>query len=421
MEQLSGLVRFLSSDVAAIANIDSSPFDSSPAGSSPAGSCTSDGYITDASIAEAIGAVEAAGRLMDAARVRAIAPLVADPALFERLGYESPVAAVASIARISEHSARARLKIARAVCPAISVSGAHLPPTHPVIAAALDSGRMGLDAAGLVAHELGSLAGRTPVDALEFAETVMVELATGVSSHGEEMVATVSVDYLAGEVRQVAAAVDPDGARPREERSKRRREFRMGAPDEDGLVPAHGRLMPEVGSLLLGLLEAHRRSPRFAESATTALDGNSHAGDEARTPDAGIAILRDPRTPAQRRHDALAEILMAAARADGTPRLDGALVSVVVTVRDVDFSDPDGVGSDPIGTMAGSPFPVSRDSVERFIDAGGYRVVKLDKHGASMGISSLQRCFTSIQRISIAARDGYRCSAPGCSSPHFTL
>jgi hypothetical protein len=39
----------------------------------------------------------------------------------------------------------------------------------------------------------------------------------------------------------------------------------------------------------------------------------------------------------------------------------------------------------------------------------------------SIGRDSPQRCFTNIQRLGIAARDGHRCAAPGCTSPHSTL
>ena len=301
------------------------------------------------------------------------------------------------------------------------MTGAHLPAPHPIVGDALDSGQIGLDAAALVATELGSLEGRTPVDVLQVAETVMVRLAAGVSANGEAMVSTVSVDYLAGEIRQVTATVDQDGTRPREDRAKRRRDFRVGVPDEDGLVPAYGRLMPEIGSLLLGLLEAHRRSPRFVESAVGAGGTGGLSSAVGLLGEDGPAASADSRTPGQRRHDALAEILIATANFDGAPRLDGAPVSVLVTVSASVLSDPHGTDNEPIGTMAGSPFLVSRRTIERFIDAGGYRVVALDENGATTGISSPQRCFTGIQRLGIAARDGYRCSTPGCTSPHFTL
>ncbi|CAN5243391.1 hypothetical protein BH11ACT3_BH11ACT3_06180 [soil metagenome] len=349
---------------------------------------------------EAIAAVEAVGRVVDAARVSVASPLVRDPGLVEQLGHASATAAVASIARISERSARTRLRVASAVSPVLTLTGASLPAPHPLVREALHAGEIGLDAAAAVVTQLDSVAGRTPQHVLEVAESAMVGLARGVQQSGETVAAAVSVDYLTGELRQLAAAVDPDGARPREERATRRREFCLGAPDEDGLVPAYGRLMPEVGVLLSGMLEAHRRSPRFTDSSSA---------------------IADPRTPGQRRHDALSEIILAAANTDGAPRLDGSPVSVLVTVSASDLSNPDDRDGDPIGAMADSRFPISRRSVERFIDASGYRVVTLDEQGAAVGISSPQRCFTPSQRLAIAARDGHRCLTPGCTSPHYAL
>ena len=361
------------------------------------------------SVADAITAVESAGRLMDCARVRVLAPITGDPVIAERLGYASPSAAVASLARISERSAGARLRVAGAVCSDRALTGASLPAPYPLMSDALDVGRLGLDAASLIATELASIASHASADVLEVAEQVMVRLATGLDSTGQPMAASVSVDYLAGEIRQVAAAADPDGARPREERARRRRDFHLGAPDEDGLVPARGRLMPEIGSLLAGLLEAHRRSPRFRDPDTSVLSTDD------------LAFGADPRTPGQRRHDTLGEILIAAAVADGAPCLDGHTVSVLVTVTAADITNQHGLDADAIGTMAGSPFPVSRRTIERFIDAGGYRVVTMDDNGAVTAISSPQRCFTPTQRLGIAARDGLGCSTPGCTSPHYLL
>ncbi|MFM9877780.1 MAG: HNH endonuclease signature motif containing protein, partial [Rhodoglobus sp.] len=125
--------------------------------------------------------------------------------------------------------------------------------------------------------------------------------------------------------------------------------------------------------------------------------------------------------PGQRRHDSLGEILVAAAAADGAPRLDGQTVTVLVTVTAADLADPSGLDSDAIGTMAGSPFPVSRRTIERFIDAGGYRAVTVDDNGAVMAISSPQRCFTPLHRMGMAARDGATCITPGCTCPHYML
>lgn len=354
-----------------------------------------------------VAAVESVGRLVDAARIRVAAPLVADPTAVEKLGFTSPASAVATVAQVTERTARARVAVAAAVSPGRALPGAAIPPALPVLGAAIDAGRVGADAAALVTRELLGVASRVPAETLASAETVLVNLASGRDATGEHKVLPVSVDYLAGEIRQVAATIDPDGARPREERAIRRRGFRIGKQDADGLIPVSGQLLPEIGGLLSGMLEAHRRSPRFVEA--TEADA------------VGAEPMADTRTPDQRRHDMFAEILTAASAADSAPRLDGQPVTVIVTVTADDLHAENGLDGDPIGTMAGSTIPVSRQAVEGFIDAGGYRVARLDKNGALLGISSPQRCFTPLQRLAIAARDGYRCFAPGCGNPHVTL
>ncbi|CAN5259217.1 HNH endonuclease signature motif containing protein [soil metagenome] len=354
--------------------------------------------------AATVHSVEAVGRLTDAARVLAAAPLAEDPAAAERLGYASPVAAVATLTQISERSARARLALAEAVTPGRSLTGAPVPPRHPEVAGALTSGRLGLEAAALITRELDRSAPRVAPEARAVAEQMMVNLACGLDPSGEQQLAPISVDFLTNDVRTLGAAIDPDGARPREQRAAQNRSVWVGAPDDDGLMPIHGALDPVLGNLLVRLLEAWRRSPRFVDTAE--LDAPSG---------------EDSRTPAQRRHDASGEVLIAAAAAEGTPQLNGHPVTVLGTVTADDLNRPDGLDADPIASLAGSPFPLSRGEVDRLIDANGFRTVSLTAEGAVAGISSPERCFTANQTLSIAARDGYRCSTPGCSTPHTAL
>ena len=359
---------------------------------------------TSRDAAATVHSVEAVGRLMDAARVLAAAPLAGDPASAERLGFASPVAAVATLAQISERSARTRLALAEAVSTGRSLTGTPVPPRHPEVSAALTSGRLGLEAAALITRELDRSAPRVAPDASAVAEEMMVNLACGLDPTGEHALAPISVDYLTNDVRTLGAAIDPDGARPREQRAAQNRGVWVGAPNDDGLMPIGGALDPVLGNLLLRLLEAWRRSPRFVDNAEL----------EAPTGE-------DSRTPAQRRHDAFGEVLIAAAAAESTPQLNGHPVTVLVTVSSEDLNRPDARDTDPIGSLAGSPFPLSRGEVDRLIDANGFRTVSLTAEGAVAGISSPERCFTANQTLSIAARDGYRCSTPGCTTPHTAL
>lgn len=366
-------------------------------------------------VADTITAVEAVGRLMDAARVLAVASLARDDSEAEKLGFASSTAAVATLAQVSERTARARLALAENVTPRLSVTGAPLGPQRPELAQALTAGRLGFEAAVLIDRELQKSASRVTGETRAAAESLMVGLACGVDPSGGHL-PPVSVDYLARHIRTVGAAIDPDGARPREERAALLRDVWIGREDEDGLFPFGGRLKPELAIPLLRRFEAARRSPRFAVEP----DVGSTPGTGPDSFD-GVAEGRDPRTPGQRRHDIFGEILLAAIADSGAPVMNGRTASVLVTVTAENLHRPDGRDSDPIGTMSGSDSPVSRRAVDRYIDAGGYRTVTLAATGAVLGISSPERCFTTAQALSIAARDGERCFTPGCTTPHTAL
>ena len=364
----------------------------------------------------AITAAEQLGRLADALRVQAAGLIAHDPLAAERLGFTSARDAVASLARVTQRTAQARVRIAAGITENRAITGAPIPAAYPLIAEALRCGELGVDAAELLTRELDGVRGRVTPQALGAAEALVVERAVGDSASGAP-VSTISVDALSIEVRQVTATIDPDGARPREERAVRRRSFRIGTQDADGLIPVSGRLLPEVGGLLSSMIEAHRRSPRFRDVVLEASTDSLDDGDGGSLDD---AAHHDSRLPDQRRHDALAEIIGAASSTADAPQLDGQPVTVVVTVALADLAS-DGRDGDAIGTMAGSQFPVSRAQVLRFIDANGYRLVGITDTGAVAGISSVQRCFTPAQRLAIAARDGMRCATPGCTSPHYML
>jgi len=372
---------------------------------------------TDA--AEFVLAVETTGRLVDAARVRVAAPLACEPGLPERLGFTSAIDAIAALCGIRETAARSRVRVAVGVSEDLTITGAPLPSAYPQIGAAVDAGQLGLDAASLIVSELGAVRGRVDRPVLDAAETVMVERATGASADGERFASVVSVDFLAGELRQIASAIDPDGAKPREVQAMRRRAFRLGQQNSRGNMPVSGEIVAEIGMLLAGMLEAHRRSPRFA------LVGDETQPQLSRdASDDGLGSQRDDRTPDQRRHDAFAEIVMMAAASEGAPQLDGAPVTVLVTVTEEDLLGGDDLLSndgDPIGVMADTPHALSRRTVERLIDAHGYRTVTQTPTGRVTSISSRQRCFTPAQRLAIAARDGARCATPGCTKPHYAL
>ena len=355
--------------------------------------------------ADAVAEVEALGRLVDAARVAVAAAATSSgralPLVAESLGARSGADALAGCAGISEPEARRRIRLAEAITPELSITGAPVSERFPVLAEAVRDGRVGVEAAGVIVRELDAVRLRAGTDDLCAAETGLVTLAA--ARDGDVPART---EYVSDAAKAWASAIDPDGARPREERMLRRRSFRMGLEDADGGRPCGGYLAGELALQLEALIEAYRRAGTGVSFDTKLIDPD----------DDSPPIPHDDRTPAQQRHDAFAAIITGAARAADTPSIGGAPPAVIVTVTADDLIDPNGRAGDPIGRVDGATTAFSRAAVDRAIDRGGVQELTLNTAGAIIGISSVQRCFTPTQRRGIAARDG-GCVIPGCRVP----
>ncbi|MBO0982223.1 HNH endonuclease signature motif containing protein, partial [Microbacterium sp. SD291] len=118
----------------------------------------------------------------------------------------------------------------------------------------------------------------------------------------------------------------------------------------------------------------------------------------------------DPRTPGQKRHDALAAALGIAARHHDMPSLAGAAPTLVVHVDAKDFAD--GTGWASVGGDA-TPIPVS--VAAHTACTGTIQRVLFDE-GRIVGITTTDRVFTIHQRRAIIARDK-ECLIPGCHVP----
>jgi hypothetical protein len=205
-----------------------------------------------------------------------------------------------------------------------------------------------------------------------------------------------------------AAYLDPDGAEPAETRAMRKRGLTFGRRDGDGLVPVRGGLLPEVAAQLqLGFDSvlnprvdgAPVPGPCFAEK-------NADADADGPYEDAA-----DSRTPAQRRHDALAVLLTAAAASGELPMLGGAAPTLVVQVREDDLAAGRGHAHLP-----GDDEPVSIAAARHIACAGAVQRVVLSENGRIVSLVTLDRVFSHHQRRAITLRDG-GCVIPGCHVP----
>lgn len=118
----------------------------------------------------------------------------------------------------------------------------------------------------------------------------------------------------------------------------------------------------------------------------------------------------DPRTSAQKRHDALAAALGIAARHRDMPSLGGAAPTLVVHVDASDLAAGTGWATLP-GAEAAVPLHVATHTA----CVGAVQRVLFDE-GRIVGITTTDRVFTVHQRRAIVARDK-ECLIPGCHVP----
>ncbi len=219
----------------------------------------------------------------------------------------------------------------------------------------------------------------------------------------------------------LATALDPDGAEPSDDEAARSRGVTIN-PLKNGTHRVHGELLPEVAAQLQRIFDAYDNPKvggapatgvRFSpgDEAVDAPDAGAHGSPASTDPfntDDRAAI--DVRTPAQRRHDALAAALGIAARHKDMPSLGGAAPTLVVQADLADIARGTGWA-----TVPGSQAPVPIRTALHTACAGVVQRVLFDR-GRIVGISILDRIFSAAQRRAIVLRDK-ECLIPGCHTP----
>ncbi|WP_159498406.1 DUF222 domain-containing protein [Microbacterium sp. 18062] len=203
--------------------------------------------------------VLAAGEIADRSR-----PDLGPGHLSTRLGCRTPAEVIERTALVSGRTARARVRLAERIRPAVTLTGELLPGAFPRVRAALADGTLSTDAAAAIVGELGPVLDRgSVIDAIEGVD--------GVHAAEHELVAAAQAGEPCDDVRMMAQTralfLDPDGALPDEERAQRKRGIHLGR-QRDGVVPFNGALLPEVAAQLQLLLDAYTNpkageGPRF--------------------------------------------------------------------------------------------------------------------------------------------------------------
>jgi hypothetical protein len=373
--------------------------------------------LDDAERAEVLRGFGEVARLVDAGVVETVAN--ADPDFGHRFGCRGVNELLQRTLLTDDSSASKISRAANAVHRYVSiVSGERLPAAWPKLREALLDGvigvagfvaatapierahaRIGVEERLLVDEHLARVARGCPVSASDDAHS---------SSERQGLPAT--PEDLRHAAQYLAAVLDPDGAEPTDHDAQVRRNLSVGRL-RNGVHPVRGDLTPELAAQLQLIFDAFNNPKVGGAPAPGGVrfdDGVDAAGRDPFNADSQQRI--DPRSPAQKRHDALAAALGIAARHDDMPRLGGAAPTLVVHVDAADLAAGTGWASIP-GAEAAVPMSVARHTA----CTGAVQRVLFDE-GRIVGITTSDRVFNAHQRRAIVARDR-ECLIPGCHVP----
>ncbi len=354
--------------------------------------------LDDCRLLEQSEAWEAIGRLADARRV-ALAGEVAwrsreqlgDASLAKQHGDRDATDLLARQLRIGTREARRRTALGLRVRAGLSITGEVIPSRWAHVAAALEAGAIGVDAARVIVDALGAVARRAGREQLEVAEAALVESAE-----------TLSPDLLRVQAEVWQAVLDPDGTKPAEDAAHRNRSLKIGREGPDGITTTVLKTEPEITALLKAAIASHRRGVQWTRQPAEdcADDCEWHEADG------------DQRSKPQFDHDTLVDILKAGLRAEAdSASSTAAEPEVIVHVTAADLQTGRGCG-----WADGASGRISIPTVQRLQCAGSTRVVVTGDGGEPLYLGTKQRLFSRAQKRALAARDG-GCAWPGCTAP----
>ena len=402
------------------------------------------GHLDDAEATAVFAALESLGRKVDGARLRATTDIgvraetdLGGGSLAYRNGCRNRVEFITHLAGISGREAKRRLKLGETAVERTPL-GLPVPARYPVIADALGSGDLGIEAAEIIATTLTALHGKVMQDDLDHVERALVASATGAITPETAGLPGAGIrfapDLLRAQAMEWQGRLDPDGTAPNEETVEAKSTLTFGLL-RNGLYPLRADVTPELRATMDMLFDtylsarsnaARSRTPRFEPTEPTepadgtgpeldGLDVDDPAADSERfSADPFTGDTRydgDRRTAGEKRADILRTVFESAARDPKTPTMGGAAPTVMIHVNASDLDNERGVG-----WIDGIEAPVSMRRVTETICAGGSQQVIFGDHGDLLYLGDKVRCFTAKQRAAIAARDG-GCIIPGCTMP----
>jgi hypothetical protein len=277
--------------------------------------------------------------------------------------------------RLDPREAHSRVKAAQDLAPRRALTGESLPAVFAEVAAAQDAGEISERHARIVIDTIGKLPDEITADFGEQIEAELVDYATRFDPH--------QLNQLA---RRIGYYYDQDGKLD----DTAHREKTRG-------IAVHQRPDGSCSGTFEGTAE-------FAEFLLLTFDALGKPKPE-------IDGCKDPRTAAQRRHDALLEGLKLNVRAQQLPSVAGVTATIVLTMTAEDFERRAGLARSGHGALIPVPEAIR-------ISAGEYRLmnVVIDKTKGITAYSDTARLYSQNQRLAMAAVDG-GCTFPNCPAP----
>ena len=323
---------------------------------------------------------------------------VVDDRLTTRYGCRNLSELVQNTTRVSASTAARFERAARTVHRDTSLHGELLPARFPAIDEALRDGVVGIDSVLAVAGSLDDIDRRVGREAVLAADEALALTARG---EGPDAAPPACADTLRLHATAWAVALDQDGAEPRERESLRNRGVTLGRV-RNGVTPIHGGLLPEVAAQLQRIIDCQ---------ALPHGDGDTGGVRFRPVDENGEDLPLDDRTPAQRRHDALATALFAAAASGTLPTIGGAAPTLVLMATDGEVQSGRGYAH-----ADGCEDPLPIGAAHRVACTGVIQRVTLGSDGRILRIGTEERVFNRHPRRAIALRDG-GCIIPGCGVP----
>ncbi|MET3767879.1 hypothetical protein ABIB15_000541 [Marisediminicola sp. UYEF4] len=372
--------------------------------------------MSDAGLLRAIRSGYDLKRQVDALLVRTAGelsvrsrPSLGQGGLAKSSGHTSPAALITELGRITLAEAGKTVRLGEATTAPVSLLGERLPALFPLVADAVNTGVVQVDAAQAIITNLTQAAPRALPEHLVAAEAELVSFA---ASHPADTVRKLSIAWR--------DALDTDGVAPREEALIALRSLRWSKQgnglerctiDLDPLGAGYVRTMIDamVGDALRKVrFEAEPAANGATGSGTAGYDDGEDLGRDSCSAD--HVELADPRTIPRIAADALIDVARHMMGCTTTP---GTLPHTTLVIRMTLEQLQSGLG-------------VARlDGVEEPITAGAARILAADAEmipavlGGNSQVLDLgvgRRLFSKAQRIAFADRDG-GCAITDCGRP----